>query len=86
MLDADGRTLDQIITAIDWAHADDWWAGVVTNPKVLRKNYMTLRQKAVAERRRRRGPYQNPDDQDVYDEDPINNRDPHDDYEGDLIR
>lgn len=85
MLDADGHTLEKVLTAIDWAHADDWWAGVITSPKVLRKNYMTLRQKAVAERRRRRGPYQNPADQSVYDEDPTDNSNTQDDYEGDLI-
>ncbi|MET7781519.1 helix-turn-helix domain-containing protein [Streptomyces mirabilis] len=69
MLDADGRALEQVLTAIDWAHADEFWRGVVANPKVLRKNYMTLRQKAAAEQRK--APYQNPDDQDVYDEDLI---------------
>lgn len=84
MLDADGRALEQVLTAIDWAHADGFWQGVVTNPKVLRKNYMTLRQKAVAERRK--GAWRNPDDQDDYDADLVEDRNTQDDYEGDLIR
>jgi hypothetical protein len=68
LLDKDGRTFEQILTAIDWAHADDFWQGVITSPKALRSNYAKLRQKAAAERRKPRA-FQNPDDQDVYDED-----------------
>jgi hypothetical protein len=67
LLDKDGRTFEQILTAIDWAHGDAFWQGVITNPKALRNNYAKLRQKAAAERRKP-GAYQNPDDQSEYDE------------------
>jgi hypothetical protein len=84
LLDKDGRTFEQILTAIDWAHGDAFWQGVITNPKALRNNYAKLRQKAAAERRKP-GAYQNPDDQDDYDADLIEDRNTQDDYDGDLI-
>lgn len=83
LLDKDGRTFEQILTAIDWAHADDFWQGVITSPKALRSNYAKLRQKAAAERRR--GPYRNTDDQDDYDQPLIHGSDDQDVYDEDLI-
>jgi hypothetical protein len=52
LLDKDGRTPEQILTAIDWAHGDAFWRGVITSPKALRSNYAKLQQKAAAEQRK----------------------------------
>lgn len=50
LLDKDGRTVDQVLKAIDWCQADPFWrANVLSMPK-LRDKYDQLRLKATAER------------------------------------
>jgi hypothetical protein len=49
LLDQDGRTVDQVLRAIDWCQADAFWrANVMSMPK-LRERYDQLRLKASAE-------------------------------------
>lgn len=50
LIDKDGRTVDQVLRAIDWCQADPFWrANVLSMPK-LRERYDQLRLKATAER------------------------------------
>lgn len=52
LLDKDGRTVEQVLRAIDWCQADSFWrANVLSMPK-LRDKYDQLRLKATAERDR----------------------------------
>ena len=53
LLDVDGVTVDQAITAIDWAHADNFWNAHILSPGKLRQKYETLRRQALAEQRKR---------------------------------
>jgi hypothetical protein len=54
LIDKDGRTVDQILRAIDWCQADPFWrANVLSLPK-LRERYDQLRLKATAEREQAR--------------------------------
>ncbi|MBB4711155.1 DNA-binding HxlR family transcriptional regulator [Streptomyces luteogriseus] len=69
MLDKDGITPEQAIAAINWAHADGFWQAVILTPMKLREKYDQLRRQAL--RQQQNKPYQNPDDQSVYDEDLI---------------
>ncbi|MEU2992927.1 hypothetical protein ABZ772_21720 [Streptomyces griseoincarnatus] len=69
LIDADGITPEQAITAINWAHANDFWQAHILTPMKLREKYDTLRRQAVAERRK--APFQNPENHDMYDEDMI---------------
>ncbi|WP_329217415.1 hypothetical protein [Streptomyces microflavus] len=52
LIDIDGVTADQAITAIDWAHANDFWNAHILTPAKLREKYPTLRRQATAERNR----------------------------------
>lgn len=52
LLDLDGRTVDQVAKAIDWCQDDAFWRANVRSMPKLRKQYDTLRLKAVAERER----------------------------------
>jgi hypothetical protein len=47
LIDIDGITPDQAITAIDWAHADDFWNAHILSPAKLREKYPTLRRQAT---------------------------------------
>ncbi|MDX3713431.1 hypothetical protein PV733_31710 [Streptomyces europaeiscabiei] len=71
LLDVDDVTAEQAITAIDWAHADDFWQAHILSPGKLRAKYETLRRQALAQQRKRapQGPptashddEENPDD------------------------
>ena len=54
LIDKDGRTVEQILRAIDWCQADPFWrSNVMCMPK-LRKQYDRLRLKATEERDRER--------------------------------
>ena len=46
MLDVDGRTLDQVIRAIDWCQTDEFWRGNVLSVPKLREKYEALRHAA----------------------------------------
>lgn len=43
LLDADGRTVEQVLKAIDWCQADPFWRGVILSMPALRKKYDQLR-------------------------------------------
>lgn len=43
LLDADGRTVDQVLKAIDWCQSDPFWRGNVLSMPTLRKQYDRLR-------------------------------------------
>lgn len=64
LIDKDGITPDQAITAIDWAHANDFWQAHILSPAKLRAKYETLRRQAIAEQRKNRpaGPQTAPHD------------------------
>ncbi|PBC71530.1 hypothetical protein BX265_6140 [Streptomyces sp. TLI_235] len=49
LIDRDERTVEQILKAIDWCQADPFWRANVRSMAKLRKQYDTLRLKAVAE-------------------------------------
>src|SRR5699024_8006692 len=46
LIDLDGRTVEQIKTAIDFAHGHDFWRSNILSPKALREKYDTLRLQA----------------------------------------
>jgi len=46
LIDLDGRTVEQIKTAIDFAHGHDFWQSNILSPKSLREKYDTLRLQA----------------------------------------
>lgn len=46
LLDRDGRTVDQVMRAIDWCQADPFWRGNILSMPKLRKQYETLRRHA----------------------------------------
>jgi hypothetical protein len=50
LLDSDGRTVEQVTKAIDWCQSDSFWRANVRSMPKLRKQYDTLRLKAIAER------------------------------------
>lgn len=50
LLDRDGRTEDQVIRAIDWATADEFWKANILSVPTLRAKYEQLR--LAAERKR----------------------------------
>ncbi|WP_435173263.1 hypothetical protein [Actinacidiphila sp. bgisy145] len=52
LLDRDGRTVDQVLRAIDWCQQDAFWRANVRSMPKLRKQYDTLRLKAMGERER----------------------------------
>jgi DNA-binding transcriptional ArsR family regulator len=43
LLDRDGRTEDQVMKAIDWCQADEFWCANIKSMPTLRKQYDTLR-------------------------------------------
>jgi hypothetical protein len=53
LIDVDDVTPEQAITAIDWAHADDFWQAHILSPGKLRAKYETLRRQALAQQRKR---------------------------------
>ncbi|MFE7237239.1 hypothetical protein [Streptomyces sp. NPDC057580] len=55
LIDLDGITPDQAITAIDWAHANKFWNAHILTPAKLREKYPTLRRQAASERNRGTG-------------------------------
>lgn len=79
LLDADGRTLEQVLDAIDWAHGNAFWQGVIADPKGLRSNYAKLRQQAASEQRKANGQQQRTGARsDLPTEEDINNATPED--------
>lgn len=46
LIDVDGKTVDQVKRAIDFALADDFWSQNIHSPKALRKSYDKLAIKA----------------------------------------
>jgi len=56
MIDRDGITPEQIVGAIRWAHADDFWRGNILSPRSLRKHFEQMRMQA----QRPRGQQQTP--------------------------
>lgn len=52
MIDKDGRDLDKIHIAINWAHDDDFWCGVIKSMPKFRAQYDSLRLAAVAKAKR----------------------------------
>lgn len=82
LIDRDGRTVEQVIKAIDWCQEDEFWKGNILSMPTLREKYDQLRLAAMRPGRiasndqgRRNGgfgtknqPYRNPADQDEYDE------------------
>jgi general stress protein YciG len=46
MLDRDGRTFDQIMTAIDWCQDDEFWRSNILSMPTVREKYETLRLQA----------------------------------------
>jgi hypothetical protein len=52
LLDVDGITPEQAITAIDWAHASSFWNAHILSPGKLRTKYETLRRQALSEQRK----------------------------------
>lgn len=77
LIDKDGRSVEQILTAIDWCQNNEFWkANVLSMPK-LRDKYDQLRLAAQREQRAALAPtgthgyqsFRNPENHDVYDED-----------------
>jgi DNA-binding Lrp family transcriptional regulator len=58
LLDADGITPEQAVTAIDWAHTNDWWQARILTPASLRRNYDQLRRQGIAGQRKTNGQQQ----------------------------
>ncbi len=54
LIDRDGRTVDQVLKAIDWCQADAFWRANVRSMPKLRKQYDQLRLKALAEQEQAR--------------------------------
>ena len=52
LLDADDRTVDQVIRCIDWATSHHFWKANILSMPALRKHYDRLRQVAESERSR----------------------------------
>ena len=50
MLDADGRTVEQVLKAIDWCQNDEFWRGNILSMPKLREKYEQLRLQAQRER------------------------------------
>lgn len=73
LLDKDGRTVDQVIKAIDWCQADPFWVANIRSMPTLREKYDTLRLQAQRPNGRAspngHRPYQNPTDPSAYEGD-----------------
>lgn len=46
LIDRDGKTVEQIIKAIDWCQSDEFWRANILSMPTLRKQYDRLRQHA----------------------------------------
>lgn len=69
LMDKDGRTEEQVHTAIDWCQDHDFWRSNIRSVPTLRKQYDQLRLQAMRDRGKQHTPYRNPADPAVYDED-----------------
>lgn len=56
MRDRDGRTPDEILGALQWAHNDGFWRANILSPGKLRAKYEQMRLRAMAENGRQRDP------------------------------
>jgi hypothetical protein len=65
MLDRDGRTVEQVIKAIDWCQRDEFWRVNILSMPTLREKYDRLR--LSAQRSATNQPYENPQNEDDYD-------------------
>lgn len=54
LLDLDKRTVEQVMTAIDWCQGDSFWRGNVMSMPTLRKQFDRLRESALHEQRTRK--------------------------------
>lgn len=50
LLDKDGRTVEQVVRAIDWCQADEFWRSNILSMPKLRAKYDTLRLQATRNR------------------------------------
>jgi len=62
LLDRDGRTVDQVMRAIDWCQTDEFWRGVILSMPKLREKYDQLR---LAAKRSRGSPQRSTTDERV---------------------
>lgn len=74
LIDKDGKTEQQIKTAIDWSQDHEFWRSNIMSMPKLREQYDQMRLQAEAQRNRgsSRGghqTYRNPEDDSAYDED-----------------
>lgn len=46
MLDSDGRTEQQVHTAIEWSQSHEFWRGNILSMPKLREKYITLQEQA----------------------------------------
>lgn len=71
LIDKDGRTAEQVMNAIDWCQADEFWRTNVLSMPTLRKQYDRLRLAAKRQPTNGRAghtPFQNPENADAYKE------------------
>lgn len=54
LLDRDGRTVDQVIRAIDWSQSNTFWRSNILSMPKLREKYDTMRLQAETEHRQER--------------------------------
>lgn len=69
LLDADGKTATQVIAAIDWCQADEFWRSNILSMPKLREKYDQLRLAAARNGNARASPhraYRNPVDENAY--------------------
>ena len=50
LLDKDGRTVEQVMAAIDWATADPFWCTNIRSMQTLREKYSTIQAQAKVKR------------------------------------
>lgn len=60
-MDKDGRSLEQVLTAIRWCQNDDFWRGNILSMPALRKQYDKLRLAAIRERSQKQAGGRNSD-------------------------
>lgn len=61
LMDKDGRSLEQVLTAIRWCQNDDFWRGNILSMPALRKQYDKLRLAAIRERSQKQAGGRNSD-------------------------
>jgi len=61
LMDKDGRSLEQVLTAIRWSQNDEFWRGNVLSMPTLRKQYDKLRLAAIRERSQKQAGGRNDD-------------------------